>query len=1249
MPPSLFRRRGLISAAAALTLLAVTPYGAHASGSTGISVPADAGKAVTRTVTLITGDTVTVKTLSDGRSVATVQRPDGLTGGVRTRTVGKELYVYPDEALPYVAAGVLDQRLFDVTRLIADGYDNAHTGTLPLIVQYGAAVAAKSAAPAVPGLTATRQLSSIRGAAATVSHAEAAGVWQSLAPAGTGVAAEARSVSAPAAFADGVTHIWLDGKVKATLADSTAQIGAPDAWAAGTDGKGVDVAVLDTGIDTQHPDLVGQVDASQSFVPDEDIEDHVGHGTHTASTIAGTGAASDGKEKGVAPGSHLLVGKVLDDTGYGQDSWVLAGMQWAAQTEHAKVISMSLGDASVVGDGSDPMSQAVDSLSASTGALFVIAAGNSGSAGVSSPGSASSALTVGAVDSDDNLAYFSSTGPRAIDGDPKPEITAPGVDILAARSQYMSDGSGYYTTMSGTSMATPHVAGTAALVAEQHPDWTGQQIKDDLVSTAALTPQITVGDGGSGRVDARAAVLGTVHASAGAWSGYYSWPHTDDRPSVKTVTYSNTGSTAVTLDLAADVTAPAGTFTLSASSVTVPANGTAQVTIAGDPSKAPTGNTDGQLDATDASSGAVVAHTLIGIDNEAEMYNLTVDATDRAGAPLGGSAVLFEAGSQDAQLVTVPDSGTLTLRLPKGEYSLLMEADLPGSAGPSDLGLAMLSAPQVQLTADRTVALDARQAHQVSAVTPKRSESQESRLEWYRSAGGTSFDESDMIPVKYTSLWAQTTAPVTDGAFSFVARWRDAEPMLTVSGAGQSFTDLLQQIGSTQLPAGSSTLAAVYAGQGASADYAGLDAKGKAVVVDDNTTVSPTDQAAAAVAAGAKLLLVVSGAPGRVSNWYGAADYSANSPIEVASVTTTEGEALEAAITAGATTLAVGSQPVPSYAYVLVERHDGAVAADLTYRPKVSELAEIDNRFASPSGTQAGSEGRYDMQDFDSFGTGFDLNQQLPATRTDWVTPGGTGSGGGFTWYDEAGSQFVQERAPLLTFTAGSKQPYNWFSPVLHPRLNTSTWLPQRNGDWMTVNIPGWGDAMPGDSGFDQGNGQLNETLWLYQGSTLINKSNYQAIYTDVPASATPVPYRLVAATNQVAAFPYTPGTRTEWTFTSGTTDLSVVDTLPLIQLDYGVATDLTGKAARSTTLTLTASELAEMSRTAKITGGTLEVSYDDGGSWKALKLSKAGTGSWTAQLKAPKSAAVASLRATAKDAAGNTVTQTVLEAFGLK
>jgi subtilisin family serine protease len=107
-------------------------------------------------------------------------------------------------------------------------------------------------------------------------------------------------------------------------------VGAPQAWQAGYDGTGATVAVLDTGIDADHPDLAGQVVEAVSFVPGDEVTDANRHGTHVASTVAGTGAASDGAYRGVAPGADLIVGKVLGDDGFGQDSWVLAGMEWAA-------------------------------------------------------------------------------------------------------------------------------------------------------------------------------------------------------------------------------------------------------------------------------------------------------------------------------------------------------------------------------------------------------------------------------------------------------------------------------------------------------------------------------------------------------------------------------------------------------------------------------------------------------------------------------------------------------------------------------------------------------------------------------------------------------------------------------------------------------------------------------------------------------------------------------------------------------
>ncbi|WP_052439388.1 S8 family serine peptidase [Streptacidiphilus jiangxiensis] len=1211
-------------------------------------------------VTLITGDTVTVTALADGRSVATVHQVQGSTGGVLTQTVGKDLYVYPAEALPYVASGALDKRLFDVSLLIADGYDDAHTAQLPLIVQYAkatgaAARAARAVAPA--GMSLARPLTAINGAAVTAARSGGARLWQSLTQPATAAATGAR-------FGGGIDRVWLDGKVKATLAQSTAQIGAPDAWNAGVTGKGVDVAVLDTGIDAGHPDLSTQIAASQSFVPGEDTTDHYGHGTHVSSTIAGTGAASNGVEKGVAPGAHLLVGKVLSDQGEGDESWIIAGMQWAAQTEHARVISMSLGSPEA-SDGTDPMSQAVNDLSASTGALFVIAAGNSGGPGVSSPGAATDALTVGAVDSNDQLAWFSSTGPRTIDGGLKPEITAPGVDILAARSQYDSEGSGSYITMSGTSMATPHVAGTAALLAEEHPDWTGQQLKDALVSTSKETPDIPVVDGGAGRVDAHAAVLGSIDASAEAWSGYYPWPHTGDKSTTKTVTYTNTGASDVTLSLATKATgpdgnpAPAGVFTLSAQSVTVPAHGTAQVSVTGDPNAAAYGVTDGQVQATDA-TGAVVAHTLIGVEREDERYNLTVKATDRSGAPLSGTAVLYRTGDPYPNPITIPASGTLTMRLPKGEYSLLMYADLPGATAGDDLGLGVLSVPQIDLDANRTAALDARTARQVAAVTPQTSADRELRVEWNRATpGGGLLNENFLVPIQYTSVWAQPTAPVTDGSFHFDTRWSKGAPPVTLTATeprfpSESFPDAVVEPGSTLLPAGSRRLKVAYLGNGLAADYTGRNVKGMAVVVQhltgasfDQTAAYATAQAQAAAAAGAKLLIVVNDSYGRLAQWYGAADFTTNSPIEVVGVRHDEGSALVSATLRGGVQLDTVSTPNTPYVYDLVERKDGNIPnQDLTYRPKLTDLARVDSRFAG-SATAPGYEGRYDMQNFDQFGVGFDMVQQLGTVRTDYVTPGA----GGFKWYDEAGiTNVVNERALITDYRKGTRSTVNWLTPVVHPRLNNAGSLPFRGGDWFSLNIPGYGDGNAGHSGFDYGlwsgtPDKMLETVTLYQGSTKIGSTIYQQLNVQAPSQAT-LPYRLVAATSQNGVFPTSTATRTEWGFTSGTnTDGAWI---PLIQLDYGVATDLNGDAARHSTLTLTASQLPGATGAGTITGATLQVSFDDGSTWHTVSL-KGGHGSWSTQITAPSWARYVSLRATSHDSAHNTVTQTVLRAYGVK
>jgi subtilisin family serine protease len=298
-----------------------------------------------------------------------------------------------------------------------------------------------------------------------------------------------------------VKHVYPDNVVSAQLKDSVPLIKDPTQWrqieesyGSGANGTGIKIAILDTGIDEAHPDLNDLDDDPATDDPKVILEkdftgcghtyDDNGHGTHCASIAAGTGEASIYSYVGVAPGAWLLNGKVLDANGSGYESWIIAGIQWAVQNG-ANVISLSLGG---FGSPDDPASQTVD-WAVEHGVVVCVAAGNNGAIGVGSvltPGLARKALTVGASCKNGSLASFSSYGPTG-DYRIKPELLAPGVDITAARANGTSRGkivNDYYTTLSGTSMATPHVAGAVALLLQIHPDWTPEQIHAALVETA---------------------------------------------------------------------------------------------------------------------------------------------------------------------------------------------------------------------------------------------------------------------------------------------------------------------------------------------------------------------------------------------------------------------------------------------------------------------------------------------------------------------------------------------------------------------------------------------------------------------------------------------------------------------------------------------------------------------------------------------------------------------------------------------
>src|SRR5699024_9743619 len=267
---------------------------------------------------------------------------------------------------------------------------------------------------------------------------------------------EEKTLKSSSVLKNNIDKVRLDRKVHIDLEESVQAIGAPKAWEAGYDGTGVTVAVLDTGIDDNHPELDGKVVKEKNFSSDNTTKDLQGHGTHVASTVSGSGEASDGKEKGVAPGAELLNGKVMNKGGNGLESDIIKGMEWAAK-EGADVISMSLGAQPT--DGTDPLSEAVNQITREEGVLFTISAGNSGprEGSVESRGTADAALTVGNVNNSNELSITSSRGPRVEDYAIKPELTAPGTNITAARAEGTSMGSpvnDFYTEASGTSMAT---------------------------------------------------------------------------------------------------------------------------------------------------------------------------------------------------------------------------------------------------------------------------------------------------------------------------------------------------------------------------------------------------------------------------------------------------------------------------------------------------------------------------------------------------------------------------------------------------------------------------------------------------------------------------------------------------------------------------------------------------------------------------------------------------------------------------
>ncbi|WP_327170545.1 S8 family peptidase [Streptomyces sp. NBC_01336] len=1244
-------RRFPLLAAAAVLALSVSGLG-PTPGVAAPSVPESPGPAAQPTehqVTLVTGDVVRLTQWPDGRRSAMLVPAGG--GTVRHNAFISEssdgLFVIPEQARELVDVGQVDAQLFNVSALVEQGYDDAHAADLPLIVSYGSG--ARAARAAVPDGTArTRTLKSLGAAALRTHKKQARTFWdEAVRPGGNG----RRS-----ALDGGMTRIWLDAKVTASLDRSVPQIGAPAAWQAGYDGKGVKVAVLDSGIDATHPDLSGKVVESRNFTTEGDagsVNDNNGHGTHVADTVVGSGAASDGKYKGVAPGARLVIGKVLDKNGQGTSSAVIGAMEWAAHTG-AKVISMSLG--SGPGNGDDPSSLAVERLTEETGALFVIAAGNEGPAPntVSNPAAAPSALAVAAVDHDDVTASFSSRGPLA-NTTLKPDISAPGVGIVAARAAGTSRGQvvdDHYTALSGTSMATPHVSGAAAILVQEHPDWSPRRLKDALMSTSKSVDGATGYEQGAGRVDVARATRQTLTATGSVGYGFFKYG-VDHDPVTRTVEYRNDGDTAQVLDLSVrgdnglGAPLPAGMVAASTDTVTVPAHGNAEVQLTASPGTGPRGRISGALTATarDGSGGAV--HTEFGLVKEAQVAVLTVHAVNHAGQVAYRNSDVSLYNLDTGALTTLPlnSKGDVVFRVQPGNYSLMGFLAGLDEAGKQVVDFTLAGDPQMVVDSDRTITLDGTAAKEIKVKTPTPAEHRGLMVGYERSSGSRSATQIAQLDQYVDHVYALPTEQTTREQFTLFTQWVMYTPEIRIEAVGHGTVRSPEYVTGSPRLDGVSLRRVVPVGTASPADLTGVDLSGRIALIRASADMALADQVAAVAKAGAKAALLYTSEPGR----YLASAGTATLAIPALTLDAGPGQKLAAEAASGHQVLLIAAEAASRYAYDLLFPWDGRIPDDTTLRVDSSNSARIEADYHAQTAHPYAQDLRWAYRPGAPTATVWTTPRPLPAPihRTEWV------SANGVTWRHlvyldrEWGSHYS---GPMTDYSPGQVLEEDWLKQVSRPAVpeNDPEYVPVRGATQMNLAITPWTDSQAGHDGVYSYVTDKFTTQLSAHGEVLAKRITATGSF---PAPyAEPTEYTLVMDSARTAEYwKMSTSTHSEWRFTSAR-PASGTEPLPLLQLYYDLPLDLLNRASAGGKFSFSVrTEEPGTAGPVRARTMTAEVSYDDGATWSRVSVSGGGDGRFTVSTRHPEGAGYVSLRIGAQDADGNSVQQTITRAYAVK
>ena len=646
----------LVVAAVATTAMVVPAVagGVATSAETPTNVkdapqPPDGANVTEQNVTLITGQTVTV--VRRGNETEYRVPTDAELQQVSTP---EGTYFFPR----HVDLDRVDPALFNVDRLVEENLTDAESDSIPVIVR-------RSTADRDAAFTATAVREANRDFRSDLRSNDGLRPERTLDIANA-VSAEVEKSRTDETFealrSDGdVAGVYLDGRVSVALDNATERVSAERARAKyGVSGRNVSVAVLDTGIDATHPDLNDSVVHAEDFTGEGIENDPAGHGTHVAGIVAGDGTASNGTYVGVAPNASLINLRVLDDYGGGEKSDVIAAMEYAVNDTDADVVSMSLGWPA---RNDDPFYRAVRNA-VENNVTVVASAGNEGNDGrftVGSPGVVPAAITVGASTDDGELTEFSSRGPTADRNLVKPDLVAPGSGVTSADA-----GTDGYVSLSGTSMSAPMVSGTAALLLEEHPDWSQTELRSALVGTTdRLNDSYDVYETGTGRLNATAALSTDLVVDRTTTDFGVLDPNAE---ATRTVAFTNLRNESRTLNLSATVTGvrtnATGNVTLNRSTLSLGAGETARVEVTVN-----VGATE------DVYSGriSVDGGEYRAIFGYSTLSELTVRKADRGGTDAGveGDYVLLVSHDTESFSVLTVSNGTASRYLSSGNYTVI--------------------------------------------------------------------------------------------------------------------------------------------------------------------------------------------------------------------------------------------------------------------------------------------------------------------------------------------------------------------------------------------------------------------------------------------------------------------------------------------------------------------------------------------------------------------------------------------------